>query len=395
MRELREYTLGRLDVDHHDVARVAGLIEDPDIRELVLFASQVYDNTAHPDLPNEFWDTNWARRILQTQGTETAARAIRDGDKSTAAFLTGIPSYSRDISGVDGEDALEDWLCHDEACKLVYVAGHMGMGKTSWAVRCMQAVDRHYRRARTIAEETDGLEPNDIPEPEFATNFSIQPTGDVNWRMINNHPDLVDWCDRGSSDEVRWYWFDEASSELTAQDGALAQKVVRKMGSLVKKARKNGVNLGFIGHDRGDVHLLIRSMADFVAKDSQKRATVYGGIKDREPVDPKLSLRGIPDATWGYDTEDMAEWSWGDEEADVPAGYVPKEDLTALKYRIIARVYYTTDLSYQKVADRVGCSKGTVSNAVDRWDRESLGLDPENQGSPDSGVVKPAGTADD
>mgnify|MGYP006278869063 CR=1 FL=1 len=380
MRELREYVRGVLDVDHQDVSRIAGLVEDDEIREILVFASQVYDPSAHPDLPPSFWDTEWAQRLVELYGTEAAADAIESGDNKKAAYLTGIPNYSRDMSGVDAEDELEDWLCHEDPCKVVYLAALMGRGKTSFAVRCIQAVYRHYKRARKIAEETDGLDPKNVPTPEFATNFAIDvPEGvDVDWQLIDNHEDLVEWAEEGSSDQIRWFWFDEASSELTAQDGSNAQKVVKKMNTLVKKARKNGINIGVIGHDKGDVHILFRSLADFVHKPELKRVTVFEGINKREPVNPKFSLRSVPDATWGYDTEDMAEWSWGDEDAEdgEPADGISEDQLLETEYRIIARTYYRNDdLSYRAVGDLVGCGKDKVGDAVACFDPEELGLE--------------------
>ncbi|WP_248515963.1 hypothetical protein [Salinarchaeum laminariae] len=396
MRELREIVLGKMDVET-EISQIAGLVEDDQIREFLVFAQQEYDPTRHEDLPSSFWETKLAKRAVEQYATETASQAIKDGDNATAAYLAGIPNYSRDMSGVDAEDELEDWLCHDDPCKVVYLAALMGRGKTSFAVRCMQAVHRHYSRARKIAEETDGLDPDDVPTPEFATNFRVDVPEGVDWKLIDNYDDLVEWTEEGSSDDVRWFWFDEASSELTAQDGGNAQRVVRLMGGLVKKMRKNGVNLGTIGHDKGDVHVLFRSMADFVHKPELKRVVVYEGIKDREPVNPQFSLRGVPDATWEFDTDDMAEWSWSsdEEEIDVPAGYVPEEDMRDLKYRLLARMYYTTGLSYSKIAEKAEVGKGTVSNATDRYDPASLGLEPENSPDRSGGGPTAEGPADD
>lgn len=398
MRELREYAQGKLDVDHHDVSPVTGLVRDEQIREFLVFANQIYDPTAHQDLPSSFWETELAKRAVEQHATETASEAIESGDKNTAAFLAGIPNYSRDMSGADAQDELEDWLCHEDPAKVVYLAALMGRGKTSFAVRCMQTVHRHYTRARKIAEETDGLDPSNVPDPEFATNFRVDVPDDVDWQLIDNYDDLVEWTEAGSSEDVRWFWFDEASSELTAQDGANAQRVVRLMGSLVKKMRKNGVNMGVVGHDKGDVHVLFRSMADFVHKPELKRVVVYEGIENREPVNPKFSLRSVPDASWDFNTEDMADWRWESDDGDeieVPPGYVPEDDLRDLKYRLLARIYYTTDLSYAKLADRANVGKGTVSTATDRWDRESLGLEPENPTDDGSGSTRTAEVADD
>lgn len=396
MRELREIVLGNMESET-EISEIAGLVDNDRIREFLVFAQQVYDPTRHPDLPSSFWETKMAKRAVEQYSTETASKAISEGDNATAAYLAAIPNYSRDMSGVDAEDELEDWLCHDDPCKVVYLAALMGRGKTSFAVRCMQAVHRHYSRARKIAEETDGLDPDDVPNPEFATNFRVDVPAEVDWQLIDNYDDLVEWTEEGSSGDVRWYWFDEASSELTAQDGANAQRVVRLMGSLVKKMRKNGVNMGVVGHDGGDVHVLFRSMADFVHKPELKRVVVYEGITEREPVNPQFSLRGVPDATWGFDTEDMAEWSWesDEDEIEVPAGYIPEDDMRDLKYRLLARFYYTTDLSYQKVADRAEVAKGTVSTATDRYDRASLGLEPENSPDQSGGAGRSEEPADD
>lgn len=386
MRELREYALGKLDVDHQDVSPITGLVGDDQIREFLVFAEQIYDPTAHPQLPSNFWETELAKRAVAQEATETASQAIKQGDNAVAAYLAGIPNYSRDMSGADAQDALEDWLCHEDAAKVVYLAALMGRGKTSFAVRTMQVVHRHYARARKIAEETSGLDPSNVPDPEFATNFRVDVPDAVNWRLIDNYDDLVEWTEAGSSSDVRWFWFDEASSELTAQDGANAQRVVRLMGSLVKKMRKNGVNMGVIGHDKGDVHILFRSMADFVHKPELKRVVVYEGISNREPVGEKFSLRSVPDATWEFDTEDTAEWAWeSDSEPETPDGFVPEEDLLAAEHRIIARAYYREDdKGYRKIGDLVGCGKDKVADAVSRFEPADVGL--EEPDSPTGGT---------
>lgn len=361
MRELREYARGALDVPHSDVDRIAGLIEDDEVLDLLLFAAAEYKPVG--DMPPTFWETEFAKEVIQNNATKIATKAIREGDQSVVSYLTGIPSYSRDVSGMDGADALEDYLLHSEPCKVIYLAALMGRGKTGFAVRCIQAVERHYRRAAKVAEETEGVDPSDVPVPEVATNFYIDVPEEarIDWKLIDNYPELEVWMEKGSHDDIRWFWFDEASTELTAQDGENAQMVVKKMGGMVKKMRKNGVDLGTIGHDRGDVHILIRAMADFIDKESLKEVTVYEGIKDRDPHNPMFSLRGIPDATWGYDTEDMADWEWGDAE-EVPNDL--EDEPTEIRNERVAMYYENVDtLTYDDLADVHGVDKSTIS----RW----------------------------
>jgi hypothetical protein len=115
----------------------------------------------------------------------------------------------------------------------------------------------------------------------------------------------------GSSSDEKWFIFDEASSELTAQNAANAQKVVENMGSMIKKMRKHGVNLIVIGHDRQDVHVAIRSMCKYVDKTSKKKARIYEGIQQREPHNLQMEVSGIPPTSWEFDTDDTAVWSWG------------------------------------------------------------------------------------
>ena len=369
VRELREYATGRLDTPHSDVHEIAGLIDDPEARETYLFMAENYDRTIYPDeiakeLPRRFEETVLARRFLEKHATDTATKAIQDGNLSQVAYITGMPSYKPDVSGMHAIDQLEDWLVNSEQCKLIYLAALMGRGKTDLSLTFMQTVGRHYDRLR----EYDV----DVPEVEFAANFHAE-TGegsDYEIDQISRYDELVEWAERGNSEMERWFIFDEASTELTAQSGANAQNVAETMAPFVKKMRKLGVNMIVIGHDKGDVHVAIRSLADFVDKTGLKTASFYAGIKKREPTGHLFDLDGIPETGWTYDTDDMAEWDWcmGDEEEGEAFDWDPLETDEFRDWRDerIARIYAQTEISQSDLGNALGVSQKTVSRAVNK-----------------------------
>ena len=308
--ELRRYAAGDLDVPHDDLSRAAGLIEDKEVLDLMLFAERAYQRHKGPDDP-DFWETEWARRRVTREASHTATKAVKQGNESQQSYLIGDPSYSNDVSGLHTTRRIEDWLCNSEQCKLVYIAGLMGRGKTDWLLSMFEIIHWHYQRISEEIGEFGGSQ-EDVPAPEFASNFRVEPEpAGVECQQINNYDDLIEWAEPGNSDMERWFAFDEASTELTAQSGAVAQKVAEVFAPFVKKMRKLGVNMIVVGHDRGDVHVSIRSMADFVAKPGLKKAIVYEGIRDRKPYGELFPLDNIPETTWGYNTDDMAVWDWG------------------------------------------------------------------------------------
>lgn len=366
--ELREYAGGRLDVDHQDVSPVSVLVKDPDLRDSLIFAEQTYQRSKSPGEP-PFWSLSWVRDMLRPEASSTLTDAVENGKLSVMEYITGLPEWENDVSGLQTVRKLEDWLVHSEQCRLIYLAGLMGRGKTDWSLSMLETVDWVFRRLREQGAEA--------PTPRFAANFAVS-TGsdDVDCLHIDNYDDLVEWAAQGSSDDELWFIFDEASTELTAQSGKNAQKVARVFAPFVKKMRKSGVNLVVVGHDRGDVHAAIRSIADFVDKTGLKTASVYGGIEDREPTDHKFDLSHIPETSWEYDTDDVAEWSWGtaveDDGPDVADTFDPSKQSGAFtadavrewRNSVIQTLYHDHDTSYSDIADALGVSQGTVSNAL-------------------------------
>lgn len=381
--ELVEVGTGELGVESRraEIDPDATRVDDREVSDLLVFARQAWERRSGSDEP-DFDQTNWAESRIERYQTKTAQRAVRDADLSTMDHMIGKPSYSNDASGLHTVRQFEDFLTGDAQTRPIYLAATMGSGKTDFALSGLEVVEWHYRRARETAKQIDGLDPSEVPEPEFAANFDVTPSVDgVEVEHVDNFDDLIadetgdGWIPQdASSDDVRWLIFDEASTELTAQSGANAQDVAEVMAPFVKKMRKIGVMLIVIGHDRKDVHPAIRSMAQFIDKRGLKRASVYRGIKQRRPVGHMFDLDGIPATTWDFDTDDLAEWSWGSA-LDDGDGALDDERMsrTEIKERLAVRaaaLYQDSDMSQKQAAKAMSGAEISISTKMVRNARD-------------------------
>ena len=366
-REFREYARGDLsDVDHQDVHPIAGLIEDQEVREVLIFMAENYDprdsdGNLIDGLPRDFWETDFARRAIKKYATETATQAVAEDNVSQLSYITGMPSYKSDVSGLHAINQLADWLIHSEQCKLVYLAALMGRGKTDMSCLMLEVIADHYERVSRSTEEES------VPSPEFAANFAVDAGDDATVRHIDNYDDLLEWGEQGSSDQERWFVFDEASTELTAQSGKNAQDVAEIFAPFVKKMRKMGINMIIIGHDKGDVHVAIRSLADYVSKPSLKSASFYAGISKREPIEHLFDLGGVPETSWTFDTDDTADWSWGsavDDEGEPEDIGMSDEEVKREIAERGARLWKQTDLTQSAIADALSNEEISLSPAM-------------------------------
>ena len=356
IRELREYVLGNLDVEHQD-ASPAALVEDPEVREVLIFMDQVYEPKG--DMPADFWDTRFAREALRKHVDKKAARALASGNEKKAGAITGLVNYEPDMSGLRTVDQVEEWLIQENQVKTVYLSGTQGAGKTDFSLLLCEIVARHFERASRVTGAGSS-----VPEPEFATNFTVDVPEGVDYRKINEYGTLVDWLD-GSSDDEKWFVFDEASTELTAQTGKNSQKVVEYMAELYKKGRKAGLSgLIVVGHDGRDVAPLFRELADYAHKRDTKEASVYASVREREGAGHMFDLSGIPQTTWDYDTDDTADWSW--EGGTEPEG-VDEETRREWRDEHIRSVWEVApeDMTKASLASAFDVSAATVTRALD------------------------------
>jgi len=347
-RELREYARGMLDVDHQDVYSWAGMIDDPEVRQILAFMEEVYDPSVHPEMPEKFTETKFFKRALKKYATEAATKAIQEGDSQRVSFVTGKPGYTNDVSGMQTLQRLEEWLMKDTA-RMLYLAGHMGTGKTALAHLMMEVVMHRYSQ--------DGV------DPDVRTNIRSSELD-----TINNYPDLEEWMTTGSVDDEKWFIFDEASSELSGYSHDRA-RVEQLMSSLVKRMRKNGVSLVIIGHTGKDLHADLRRLCDFVKKQSKKTADLYATVKGGEGAGHVLRLDGIPETSLEFDTEDEAQWDWGEEVESEGEALTEDELKEWEKYRM-GRLYTEVDhLTQPDIADTYDTSESTVSRAASRFEK--------------------------
>jgi hypothetical protein len=379
MRELREYARGSLDVDHSDVNRIAGLVDDPKVLEFLIFGAQEYEPVG--DMPTSFFDTRFAEQIIELHATQKANSAIKRGDQSSAAYLTGVPSYERDISGLQSTNRLRDWLVNSEQCKVIYCAATMGRGKTDWSLLLLELIEHQYRQAKEMQDAEN------VPTPEFATNFNVNTPDyiDAEVNEFHNYDNFLEWAEDGSSDDVRWFVFDEASTELTAQSGANAQKVAEVFAPFVRKMRKSGINMITIGHDKADVHPAIRAVASYIHKPSTKVGEIYEGVKDPDPCAHKLTRDGIPQTSWHYNTDDVAEWDWGSQVEDGPdvdeldesEDHISKDEWQQQRNDWMKSMY-EAGMSYEDVGEVFGISGEGARKAIKRFDESAFDGTPAN-----------------
>jgi hypothetical protein len=336
-REYREYLLDRLPSDHRDGDPFAGLVRDDDVRHLLAFARKAWarrDRSEDPeDVPDDPLKTQFIRDRLDRAASTTGTTAVRNGNVSQLEFMSGQPEYQNDVSGLRTLQKWENWLLDSEQCKIIYLADHMGRGKTDFSHLTAEIVE--FR-----SEKRDDLEP-----AEFACNI---PSSDL--KTVDNWQDFNAWVRSGSVESNRWFFMDEGSQALTGYSDD-REEVERLMSRLVKLARKFGVNIVIIGHTGMDLHADLRRLSDYVTKPSLKTARVYLTVKRGEGAGHLFDLDGIPAAkTYGFDTADTASWSWsgaldGDEDdSDVLDATETKEMIA----RRAAVVYQKTDLSMKK-----------------------------------------------
>lgn len=380
--ELVEVATGELGVEGR-VARLdadAMRVDDREVSDLLVFARQSWERHSEPD-EADFAETMWAEDRIERHHTKTAQRAVRDADLSTMDHMIGKPQYSNDVSGLHTVRQLEDFLVGGAQTRPIYLAATMGSGKTDFATSCLEVIEWHYRRLRDTAARVDGMSASDVPEPEFAANFGVDAAPDgVEVEQVSNFDDMVadgdgdGWIPRDAgSDDVRWFVFDEASTELTAQSGANAQDVAEVMAPFIKKMRKLGVEMIIIGHDRGDVHPAIRSIAQFIDKRGLKRASVYRGIKSRRPVGHMFDLDGIPQTTWEFDTDDLAEWSWGSAVGDGGDDGLDGMTRTEIKERLAVRaanLYLDSGMTQKQAAAAMSGPEISISTKMVRKARD-------------------------
>jgi hypothetical protein len=329
--EAREYARGALaEIEHSDVSRAAGMVRDDDVRQLLAFAEQAWDR--HGD-DRDFWqDLDWGTDRYQAAADTTLTKAVRNGNVSQMEYVTGWPEYESDVSGLHAIQRAENWLLYSERCKCIYVAAHMGNGKTDLCHLFAEIIEHR-------SEHDDSLQ-----DAEIRTNIQSS-----EYSTITDYDTFEEWVESGEHGSNRWYIFDEASSALSGYSHD-RQKVEELMSHLVKLARKYGVNFIIVGHTGKDLHADLRRLCDFVTKPSLKTARVYKTVENTEGVGHMFDLQGLPPTTVGFRTDDEAPWSWGDAVEQDETDALDRDDLKRILALRAAELWRDTDVNQKTAA---------------------------------------------
>ena len=227
---------------------------------------------------------------------------------------------------------------------MLYIYGHMGNGKSNFALRCGEDWKR------------------DNPDGEIGTNIRTLTEKD-HW--IRNWGQLQDWMVESESKVLagdvtpKLFIFDEASGSASGR-GSDGWEAATKLAVLAYKIRKYGGSAIIIGHDGQDVAPAVREMCTAVHKTGKKTARFYESVKNRQGRDPLTPpLTGIEPTIWSYNDKEASDWSWkrgfseDSESITAESAYRDMAVWTAIKAK-------EKGLANREVADIVGFSRESV-----------------------------------
>jgi len=346
--ELREYALGNLDLKHHDVHRIVGLIPDKEVRELLMFMAEVYEPLE--GMPDSFWETNYATEIVQAQATNMATNALHNGSLDEMEFLSGLVGYDLDMSTYRAIDELES-LWRDYPTFQTYVygppppGGPTGSGKTDFSYTLIEIGKRVY------------------PDMHVASNNSSD-----DFQTIQKWSSLESWLKNTEGRKV--FLFDEASQLLQYADMGDGQIVSK----LLKLLRKYQGNLILIGHTGRDVSRDVRRQMLITRKKSKEGATIGVGLEEHgEEIhvnEPILQLAKIPPTRLSFESvDDEGEFvfdtdgSDGDEMVETGG----RESVDTYKVKAVVD-YLQSEEGLRPVADRHDVSHESLREWVGDFD---------------------------
>ncbi|WP_121822109.1 hypothetical protein [Halostella salina] len=306
--ELGEYVEGRHKNENDNTYRHVGEIGDNDVRTSLTKAKASFDRLIEKgELPDcvegDYYDNRIPRQIRRIEGTETASRAVAQGDAGTLRSMTGAPDKATDLSYQEPIRKMIKIL-GDRPAPMMYVGGEPGVGKTRWALW-------------TLELWKDNVAPNGIIASNLKTLKPTQDHRDDRHEHVAGYQDLDEWLRQEDMSTVmagdatpKAILIDEASSALGG-GGEDGYNVRTYLGPLIFKIRRFISNDGlviWIGHDKGDVHPLFRAIAMFVEKESKKDFTVYETVRNRSGVEPIQSFQGVPPGNYDVNENEKPDF---------------------------------------------------------------------------------------
>lgn len=358
--EFREYAMGALPVDHRDVHRHAGLVQDKTAQRMLTQAAEAYE-PLKMDAPDSFWETQFATQIIRSSGTETATRALQHGHHHVLDYMSGLVGYETDASGIRAFAKFQQ-LIERTPVFIGYIWGLMGSGKTDFSVlTAVQIMDTVFDNTRVFTNfECDGAD-------ERVKRYS---------RLIEVMEERRETLKNGGDpgDEVVVV-IDEAAQLFTGS-GADQQKS-KALAKLLKLARKSQVHILLIGQDGKDIGPSLRALCTvFVEKKSKKNVVFWSDVKNREGIHKIMSLKGVPATDINFNTYDEGSFIFDPDEEDEEDAESVRKRLEALEKeheRKMMTLLSELDngMSQQEIAELYGYSSAkTVRRARQKYSDE-------------------------
>lgn len=319
------------------VAKVLAILEnnyDPDWDN----ADFDYDNSEDP---RHVENTEIYKEIVVYWTTQVLNKAVRVGNDRIINRFVRIVNEESKISDVHPVLRFARWVTR--RASVTYLAGHMGSGKTDFALLMLEIFYKEMKESDTGVK--------------IATNIKSTAENEENVEYISSQPELVKWLEE--DDKFKMFLFDEASSHASGYSGE-AHIVQKQMRSMIRLIRKHNGNMIIIGHDGKDLHPTIRELADYVEKEDKKEAAVFEAVRNREGEDQKFELEAIPKTNLYYDTKEATTWEWATDEDEDGVDYD----------KIIGRCYATMkDHGYtqKEVGDIFEVTQSKVSSAYQEY----------------------------
>lgn len=361
--EFREYTRENLpNQDHNDVYWFAGLVQNEAVREHLAFCEEAYEPVE--GMPKEFRDTQYAQEIVRKYGTHTATSALQVGNMGQLNYFSGLVSYEKDVSGMKVLMSLMKMI-EDIPVFICYIFGLMGSGKTDLAFLLLQVFSSIYGRENVYLAANVSSDDLDEEIDHYSRIVEI----------LENRRERIQ---AGENLDEFIMVIDEAAQIFTGTGSD--QHKAKQLAKLLKLARKAKANLILIGQDGKDIDASLRALTTaFVHKESQKKATFYRDVKNRQGIGEMMSLSGIPPTDIDFSTWDEGDFIFdADDDDDVDT--VTQAELDKLvkqhEREMMAILDVSTDLTQPEIGELYDVKPKTVRRAKKRFmDKlEEMGL---------------------
>lgn len=299
-----------------------------DTLEFLLRFEKAYESNSLPHYEDEnktaYYARNTARwhNVVRKEKSRELRKAVRNGNHELVAYALGRGTQEENVKMDFGDYEKHRSLLQEPGLVELLYAG-MGGGKTMTAVRQAEVWMMLYPSGKVITNIQSWSEEH--PRVEYAGSL----------------PELVQAATE-TSDQRVFAVLDEFGIKASAYGGASQDAMEAVMKNLVRLMRKEPYRMQLVGISQRptDIHPTLRNdeIATYGFKEGnsksekQKHLVIYDGTEDKNCTTPDddqkiVDIRGIGMPETPPDTNDQAEWDWGDPEEWVELGLTSWEEL--------------------------------------------------------------------